>query len=614
MKHQFFFALFSIILLLGCAKMGSPTGGPKDVHPPEYILGEPANRSVGFKEDRIDIYFDEYLQLRDQNKEIIISPPMDKKPVVRVREKSIRVTFNEDLLPNTTYTINFGRAIADLNEGNALPDFEFVFSTGNVIDSLSVTGKIQDAFTLKPETEKDVFILLYENLADSAPYNEIPRYYGKANDFGLFAVNNIHPDTFRIIALKDANNNLRYDQGLEDIAFTDSLLVINSENVTVQTFIKDTLKIITPARIVPRGNKKDTANVADTVIAPGKVLNALNVTLYSFLEENNRVFITSRSRESSEQFTFTFNRSLFEPLRISPVNFEPGDDWYLTEPSTSGDTLSYWITDTLIAKKDTLQLQLQYSTTDSSGLLVTITDTVKLRLSPASLREERGAGGGGRRARVELKKDSKNTLQIIPGIRNGGTMNLNAALVLTTNKPVRSLNAENVELSKLVDTLFVPEKFQEFMDSGQHRKFSIKGNWEESTEYKVLLKPGSVTDIYGYSHDSIETRFITQREDYYGRVLLNFSAYAYPMIIQIIDQKGSVIRTAIARNAGIITFSYMTPGTYRFKAIFDQNDNGKWDIGNYLKHIQPEKVFISEKAEPLRSNWDWEPAWNIPEN
>lgn len=613
MKLSLYFTFLILILIQGCAKMGSPTGGPKDVNPPLYLSSFPENRSVRFNGDRVDIYFDEYLQLKDQNKEIIISPPMKKKPLVRVREKSIRVTFGEDLLPNTTYTINFGKAIADLNEGNPLPDFEFVFSTGDVIDSLSVTGSVKDAFTLKPEEKKDVFILLYENLNDSAPFLEIPRYYGKANSYGLFAVNNIHPDTFRLIALEDANNDLKYNPGIEDIAFMDSLLVISSENVKVQTFIKDTVKIITPERIVQRGSRRDTANLADTVIAPGKVLNAVNVSLFSFSEENKNVFITSRTRESAEKFTFTFNRSLFDSLHIVPLNFEAHEGWLLQEPSVNGDTLGYWITDTLKSKLDTLHLKLQYKTTDSTGNLAAVTDTVKLRIASASARDEKGSGGG-RRGQPELKKVVKKGLQLTPGARSGSVLQLNAMLAVTAGKPIRSINEDSIIFQKLVDTTYIREKFVLVKDTVQHRRFHVMTDWEESTDYRVLLRPGAVMDIYGNKNDSVEVKFVTQRADFYGRILLNFSAYAYPMIIQIVDQKGSVVKSTIARGEGLITFDYMLPGKYMFKAIYDANDNGKWDTGNYLKKIQPEKVFVSDKAEQLRSNWDWEPAWTIQEN
>lgn len=223
-------ALLLAILVTGCAKVGRPSGGPKDMNPPVYVTSTPENRTNNFTDDRINIEFDEFIQLKDQSREIIVSPPMKEKPLIRVREKTVVVALNEDLLPQTTYTINFGNSLTDFNEGNLLPEFEFVFSTGSMIDSLSVTGRAVRAFDHQPEdiTESTFMVMLYTNLSDSAPLLEIPRFYGKTNKAGLFAVNNLPPDTFRIIALKDANNNMMYDPALDNIAFMDSLLVINA--------------------------------------------------------------------------------------------------------------------------------------------------------------------------------------------------------------------------------------------------------------------------------------------------------------------------------------------------------------------------------------------------
>jgi hypothetical protein len=154
------------LMVSGCAKVGAPAGGVKDSNPPVYLEAKPENRTVNFSGEEIEITFDEYIQLKDQNKEVLLSPPLKKKPVIRIRDNAIRVTLNNELLAQTTYTLNFGNAISDNNEGNILPDFEFVFSTGNSIDSLSVTGKAVNAEDKKPVKEGTP-VMLYENLADS---------------------------------------------------------------------------------------------------------------------------------------------------------------------------------------------------------------------------------------------------------------------------------------------------------------------------------------------------------------------------------------------------------------------------------------------------------------
>jgi hypothetical protein len=607
MTDKLFIAFLIFILFQGCAKIGKPTGGPEDLNPPEFLNGVPENRSVNFDNDQIDIFFDEYIQLKDQNREIIISPPMKEKPVVRVRDKSVRITFNEDLSPGTTYTLNFGKALSDLNEGNLLPDFEYVFSTGNMIDSLSVTGKVVDAFTKLPEAKESLLVMLYENLSDSAPLVEIPRYYNKTNQFGLFAINNIRPDTFRLIAVKDANNNMMYDAGLESIAFLDSMLVINSGNVKTQSYIKDTIKIITqPPK--QRGNRSDTLK-ADTVIAPGKILNSLDVSLFYFTEENSRVYITDRKRPAPEKFSLVFNRPLFDDLKITPVNFQADSGWYLLESSRNNDSLTYWVRDTVLAKKDTFMLQLTYLTTDSTGLLIPRIDTVNMRFQSSATRST------GRKAKNadEEKDDKKKELLLSSNLSARATLNLNSSILITADRPISSINPDSIEMFKLVDTLLVKEQFDYQSDTISPRKFMIRSKWEEDTKYKLLLKPGTVRDIYGISSDTVEINFTTQKEDFYGKILMNFECFQYPMIIQVLDEKGNVVSSKETYKSGVITFDFLVPGKYGFKAIYDPNNNGRWDTGNYLKHRQPEKIYLWGKPQQLRSNWDWEQTWKIIE-
>jgi hypothetical protein len=609
-KSVGFIVIAGLLFLLfqGCAKVGNPTGGPKDVQPPKYLKGIPENRSLNFTGDRIDIAFDEYIQLKDENSEVLISPPMKEKPVIRVREKELRVTFNSELRPQTTYTINFGGSLSDLNESNLLPDFEFVFSTGSKIDSLSVTGKVVDAFNHKPESKERMVVMLYENLSDSAPLVEIPRYYGRANKDGLYSVNNIHPDTFRIIALQDENNNLHYDQGIEEIGFLDSLLIITAENVVKQTFIKDTVKIITPAGKPGRRSKQDTIQYkADTIIAAGKLLNALNVSFYTFLEESDKVFITSRKRDVPENFSFIFSRPLFDSLQVTPLNFKPGKDWFIRETSHNNDTLSYWITDSLIAKMDTLVLKLTYLTTDSASRFVVCTDTVKMRNQAVVAR-----GAAGRRnANKEKVKEERAVLSLSGSISTRGTLNLNKPIVFSADRPLQIVNPDSIELYSIVDSLYIKKQFTCLRDSFSLRQFRFAGNWEEVSQYRLLLKPGTAYDIYGVTNDSLEIFFATQSEDYYGKILLTIEGDRYPVIVQVLDERGNVTASKQIEKPGLNVFSYLSPGKYSLKAIYDINENKKWDTGNYLKHIQPEPIFLYALPKALRSNWDVEISWII---
>jgi len=614
LNYKISVAITGLLVLLshGCAKVGNPTGGPMDVTPPQYVGGLPENRSTNFTGNRIDIAFDEYIQLKDQNREVLISPPSKEKPLIRVREKSLRVTLNNELLPRTTYTVNFGNALSDLNESNTLPDFDFVFSTGGTIDSLSVTGKVLNAFNHKPEKEGGMLIMLYENLSDSIPLLDMPKYYGRANKNGLFAVNNIHPDTFNIIAVKDANNNMLYDPTIEEIAFLDSLLIINAENVISQTYIKDTVKIITPAGKQARGNRKDKIQeIADTVIAPGKLLNARDVSLYYFLEKTNRVFLTSRNRESAERFSFIFNRPLFDTLQVYPLNFTPVDQWFIKEVSRNNDSIAYWITDTLIARMDTLKLKLSYMTTDSSGRFIERIDTINMRISTMADQKEKGVTG--RRPRGDAVLVKKKALKLSGSVSNRGTQNLNKPVVFTLERPLQKINPDSIEFYKLVDTLVVKQLFTCYKDSFSLRKFRLECKWEEDCKYKLLLKPGTAVDIYGRTNDTLAFGFITQKADYYGTIILTLISDRYPMIIQVLSEKGEIVNFKRIIKSGVTIFDYLAPGKYILKAIYDENNNGEWDTGNYLKHIQPEKIFLSNTTIQLRSNWENQVSWEITE-
>jgi hypothetical protein len=366
-------------VVYGCAKVGSPTGGIKDVTPPEIIESKPANYSTDFNSKKIEITFDEYIQLKNIQQELLTSPPLKEKPENRLMGKSLVVDLNNELKENTTYTLNFGNAIADNNEGNVLANYEFVFSTGDHVDSMSVTGKLVNAFNLKPE-EDPVFIMLYENLTDSAPYIDIPSFIGKTNKDGSFAVNNIKADTLRIFALKDANSNLLFDASNENIAFIDSSFILSPELIeTTLYYLADSLL---PADSIDedlklRGFVIDSIS-GDTVKVEEKLKYALHVNLYLFQEENIYQYLTTKEREAREKLIFEFKRPLYDSLEIVPLNFTRGNEWFIKEKSAANDTIVYWIKDSLIINTDTLSLQLKYTVVDTLNNFVTKVDTVKL--------------------------------------------------------------------------------------------------------------------------------------------------------------------------------------------------------------------------------------------
>jgi hypothetical protein len=597
------------LLLPRCAKVGAPTGGIRDTTPPKYVKGIPENRSTHFIGEEINFWFDEYVQFKDLNKELLISPPLKERPDIRIKEKSVRVELNNDLLPGTTYTINFGNALSDINESNLLPDFEFVFSTGDQIDSLAIAGQALNAFDHKPLKDEEILVMLYDDLSDSAPMVKEPRYIGRANKFGLFSINNIHPDTCMIIALQDANSNMKYDPGSESVAFLDSFLILDATTVKPLHFIKDTIKIKkTDKKKEPSGKPAPVKESVDTTIVQGKTLNALNVSLYYFPEEMNEVYLTSRKRDLPEKLLFSFSRTPHDSVQIRPLNYNAGSSWFLAENSINRDSLVYWITDSLMAGKDTLVMELSFTTTDSSGNFVITKDTISLRFQKP---DEKSTSG--RKSRTSIVKDSDSRIKLTASISNRGTQNLNKPVVFTTDKPLSIINRDSIELYEIEDSIITRQSFTCLSDTTNIRRFNLVPTWKENTKYRLLLKPYAVMDIYGHTNDSVEIKFVTQKAEHYGSLIITASSRHFPLILQIIDQKGHMVDSRNVKLTDRIVVGYLSPGKYTLKAIVDSNHNGRWDTGNFLERRQPEQVFFYNLPIDLRSNWDFEVSWELPD-
>ncbi len=264
MIHKLKYLVFSLGLLLTaflaqrCANAVAPTGGPKDTTPPVVVDAVPENQSTHFIGKKIEITFDEYITLENANQNVLISPPLSEKPDIKLKNKTVVVKFKEDLVPNTTYTINFGAAIKDLHEGNPFKDYVYSFSTGDHIDTLSIAGKVLDAETKKPV--EDVFVGLYaadrDNL-DSLPMTTAPNYITKTDKEGQFSLNGLADKSYRVFALKDANANLYFDLANEASAFLDMLVTPSDSTLkplTLHMFTEvDSAQVLLEKKLVEEG-------------------------------------------------------------------------------------------------------------------------------------------------------------------------------------------------------------------------------------------------------------------------------------------------------------------------------------------------------------------------
>jgi hypothetical protein len=605
-----------------CANIVPPTGGPRDTIPPGVVRSSPPNYTTNFSGREISIEFDEFIQLRNINQQFIITPPQKDRPDFSVRGRNLYIDLRTDPIANATYTLNFGEGIVDLNEGNPLSNYEFVFSTGDIIDSLTYSGIVLNAFDNKPV--EGVVVMLYDVLLDSVPYNSIPLYANRTGEDGRFRLNNLRADTFLVFANNDENSNYLYDRpGEEAIAFRNELLAPDTLRATMQAApaVSDTLKefrqndtvLYEPTEEPENGaggvklnvtaiDTIDIASTTDTGMGSVVIDYRPGDTLFLFQEETGNQYIIRNERRTRSDMLFVFNKPLQGEWAIEPINFEPPGNWFLKESNPAGDSIRYWITDEETRNNERLRFLVTYLKTGPSDSLSQTSDTVNMNFTvPAPSR---------RQSRTE------EVITFAPAfnIRGGGNQDLNKDIRISFPAPLSAYDPAKTSLSTIQNSQSVNRKFELVQDSLRIRNYYLKTDWVPGQEYRFFAEPGAFRSIDGLESDTIELKFITREDDYYGSILLNLTGVDSPVILQLLDEKDQVLREYLTDRNSEISIDFLPPQqNFRFKVIFDDNNNGKWDTGNYLNRIQPERVMIYEELVPTRSNWEINEEWNLKE-
>jgi hypothetical protein len=618
LKRNFHILLsfLALVILAKCAKIGSPSGGPRDIVPPVLLKSKPLNRSTNFTESKIELTFDEFINAQGISQELVVSPPMETNPEIRMRGKTLIIEFLEDLQENTTYTLSFGETIKDLNEGNILRNFEFVFSTGEHIDSLGVLGMAVQAFDLQfPESEDPFFVMLYENLSDSAPLLEIPDYVAKITPQGAFLINNVRPGTYRLFALQDMNRSLTYDVPEEMIGFCDTTLVLDPGMFEYQ--VPDSMTETDTVLVDSLGTGlQDTTDLsyADTVIevvSDSVMLAELGkysvyVDIFLFQEDNQPQFLADYAREDRRKLSLYFNRQLTREVFLEPYNFTASGDWFLLEEHVMKDTLDYWIRDSLVYRLDSLELLAEYPQTDSLQQIIPFHDTLSF-----IYREPQRTTSRRRRQEVEEEEEEKITLS--SSVTASRPQDIHRPISILVQHPVLVSDTSRILFTMEEDTLRVPVQYTLVKDSTRLRRYFISADWESEMRYFLDFYPGAFTDIYGLTHDTLSMHFNTRAVDWYGRILLNISGVDGPKIIQVLDKDDKMVRSTSVSEDGLVEFPFMEPESFRLKVVHDDNGNGRWDTGAYLEGIQPEAVSYHPGTISIRSNFDMEINWNLAE-
>ena len=546
----------------GCANTTTPpSGGPKDTIPPVLVKTAPLPGTVNVPthNTQVKFTFDEYVVVKEPNN-IFLSPPLEKKPTYRMSGKTLVVSFESDLDSNTTYTLDITGAIVDNNEGNWYEGFTLVFSTGSQIDSMCMTGLVQDCNTLMPL--KGATVLLYKDHADSAIFLHRPDAATKTDDWGFFSIRNIKDTVYRVYALKDANNNNKYEPDQESVAFL-------SEPVRPTTFFNDSLYEF------KKFNMKDTALC---------LARKTDVELNVFREKPSRQYIVKKERVGLRTAFLTF---MAPNAKVNSMKFRglPAEK-LISQFNPQKDSLELWVNDQR-KMPDTLFLQINYDKTDTLGNLVPTDEVVKLALD--------------KKLRAELQKSSQrdvkhnDTIAVFKGTvdpttveQYGFSVEFQYPLIKDAwdSLTFRSVNPRQQEKM---------ERYEVKQDPHNLRKYTIMPREKLMTGFDYFLKipHRKFRDVNGFWNDSTELKVTLPNDEKLSTISLEMNKVRHRYIIDLLSEKrDKVIRSFIIDNDQTVFFPYVKAGKYCVRITEDSNKNGLVDTGSILEHRQPEKVIF----------------------
>lgn len=565
------------VLAAGCAKISSPTGGPRDTEPPVVLKSVPENGARNFRGNRIVISFDEYLVLDRINEKFMVSPPMKRMPEIRIKGKDIVIRYDEELRDSTTYTFYFQDAVRDLNEGNAINNFQFVFSTGPFIDSLSVTGNVLKADDLNPP--ETTLIVLYIQKEDSAFLREIPSYIALADQDGYFRIDNVAAREYRIYALKDVDNSKNFNLPDEEIAFLDSIISVTPE--------KNWIPVIQD----PPGSLPKDKRAADTIVLQG------DYRLYLFQHEKKLRYLTSSSRNAAYRLNYTLSL----PPDTLGFHFsipEAEADSYFTESSKKGDTVRVWIADSALYNRPLINAVVKYPFTDSAGVDVLREDTIMMRfIAPRT--PVRG------RVRPTPFRFTSNI--------SSASLRPGEALVFNSQTPFREPDTSRTWLYELEGSDRIKIPFSMDTDSTNSCRISIKGKFGMNKNYIFIADSASFGNIYGEHCDSSAFKFTVKGEESYGKLVLDVNNHEGSRIIQLLTNEEKIVREVLMDEDGRVEFPLLDKGFYQVRVIYDFNNDGRWTPGDFLTGRQPEPVSYMPQIIEIKENWVLEYAWDISE-
>lgn len=595
----------TLFAVLACASMATPDGGPYDEEPPVLMKAEPAVGATNVKTGKITLDFDENIKLVNAFENVVVSPPQSQMPEIKYSGKRVTVELMDTLLPNTTYSIDFGNSIVDNNEGNPYENFAYYFSTGDKVDTLAVSGTVLNAENLEPI--KGMLVGLHTCLDDSA-FTKIPiERISRTDSRGRFVIKGMAPGNYRVYALNDANQNYLFDQKSEMIAFMDA---------TVSPFATPAVRHDTVWR--------DEATVDTIHHVPYTRFQPDNIALRAFKENFYSQYLVKSPRENHNKMMLYFAAPNKELPLIEGVDFDSSNA-YILENSATNDTITLWFKDSTIYRADTLAMKVTYKVMDSLGNMVDKADTIYAKPKKTWAKIVAQQNEKLENARKEfLKKakrtegfDENNPPEYIPPTKEldvkfsaSSKMDVNASIYFSFDEPLELLDTLGIHFSKKVDTLWVPTDYILEQDKNI-RKYNLYAEWRPGETYRIEADSATFKGLYGGVSEEFSQEMTFRTLEEYAVLYLNIPGTGNDAYVQLMNKSEAVVQTERTNNNSC-AFYFIKPGTYYLRLFIDENGNGKWDTGDFEKGKQPEKVFYYNRPLELRALFEYsQDDWDI---
>lgn len=587
-------AMMMAVLMVACASIGMPEGGPRDYQPPVFVRSNPAPGQTGVSPTRLELYFDENVNLDDAFNKVIVSPVQKTTPVVRAGGRRVTVELRDTLLPNTTYTVDFADAIRDLNEGNILDGFAIDFATGDSIDSLQISGVVLAARNLEPA--QGITVGITTDMSDTALLASPLQRIARTNQRGQFTVRNLKAGTYRIFALNDVNRDNKWDRS-EDVAFYDVDITPTSRPTTVN----DTLR-----------SSEGTDSIVEraaTLFLPNDVL------LTWFNEDYHAQYLKDTQRPDRRRIFIGMGAARDTVPTLTVVgglrDGAKDSEWALLQANANNDSLTYWIRDPELLATDTLRLSVYHAAQDTLSRRVWVNDTVNfIYRAPKESKKK--------------KKDEADSLSVPERefatlmVKSQSSHEVYAPIRFESALPIARIDTMALHLQVQEDTVWkdlaMPPLRPDSLNPLMGRVFDYK--WTPGAKYRFTVDSAAVASIYDSVHNkALRHEFTVKKLEDYSNLSFTLtpgSVDGHRLYFELLNNSDNVVRTEPVDSAtGKVVVQYITPGTYYARVFVDANGNGRWDTGDFKARLQPEEVAYFDKKLELKANWDNELAWEI---